>query len=180
MIQKLSIGITHKILNDIENLAEENEVWQSKNELRQFLSQNSNYLVNFSQILNFSIIKFKKIQENFLSDVLSAPSPNSWFMDKKIDVYEVLDLINPQIRNIPNFKKTFESIVVSNINHLQNYVNLEKDQFQKAKVQVLLRNFMVLINLQYVFGEMSDDGINSFSHEKLKIIDSYYNLNIKK
>ena len=178
ILQKLSLAIGHKLLNEFENFAEKNEVWQSKSDLIKFLSQNPDYLANYSQIINNSIIRFRKIQENVLSDAIFHDSNKS-----SDDVNEFLELINPQIKNWTDFKKNLESYVQPIVETLQkfvipkeNSVFLLKDKLKKsARAGVFLRNFIVVMDMKHNFEDMNDEEVNDFSYERLITLDEVKN-----
>ena len=136
MIQKLSIAINLKFINECDNFAEKNKVGQSKNDLIDQAFSEDIY-----QILDKSIKKLTHLQEIVLSEFLLAESKNSIYMNKFINVDEVLELINPQIKNWTEFMKKFESFAEPDINKLQKIINSEtykffprSDKFKAAKI----------------------------------------------
>ena len=50
MIQKLSLAISHKLIFEIENFVEQNEVWQSRNDLIEFVSKNPDFYLIFIKL----------------------------------------------------------------------------------------------------------------------------------
>ena len=167
MVQKLNIAIILKFSNEIEDTLAHNK---SKENYHHFFYFSS-------QFLNYSIDKFRNLQEKLLNYVL--------LWDNDIEVNGYLEQINPQIINWSDFTKTFENLTHQIINGLHERMNLlrmsmndlsSKEKYEYKFSKILIRNLLVFMNMNQIFGEMSDEGTNDFSLEKLREIDNSFSL----
>ena len=48
---------------------------------------------------------------------------------------------------------------------------------QSAKAEVLLRNFIVVMDMKHIFEDMNDEEVNDFSYEKLMTLEEVIDFN---
>ena len=114
------------------------------------------------------------MQEKILNDAFVADSNDSMYMNKSINVYDILELINPQIENWNCFEKDYEKLVTPIIRKLKNDVKIKRnmnipneiEKFNNA--EIFLRNFLVFMNMKQIFEKMSPEEIDEFCVEKLE------------
>ena len=100
-------------------------------------------------------------------------------MKRRIDAYEILDLINPQIKNPGVFLRFFSTMMTPILNNLKNFINekirngvqegwSEQQKIDYRNVVMMYRNFLVLMNIEKIFGGMRNEDAKGFDPEKLK------------
>ena len=180
MLQKVKLGILHKLIKNIEMMQESGGIWPMKSEFKAFLSSHKEYQINFMGLLNDSIGTFASLQEKMLGEVLKEEgSKKKKYLNKEINVYDILELINPQIKKPKNFVKSFGNLCAPIVSNFKNFIEKviknknfegwsEQQKNDYRSILVMYRNFLVLGNIESIFGFMTNDEVKEFTKEFLK------------
>jgi len=65
----------------------------------------------------------KLYKRKVLEEIIEAENNDSQYLKRRIDAYEILDLINPQNKNPEVFLRFFSTMMTPILNNLKNFIN---------------------------------------------------------
>ena len=178
IVQKLSLAIILKVLKTYDLMPEKGGLWCLKAEMENFLKSHKETRGTYMNFLDESIKKFMSLQDLIKDEIIKAENNNKKFMDKELDVDEILDFINPKIMDWKGFLITFKIVLKTNIEILEEIIkeNVMTEIYERLSEQkkeefrdivMIFKNFLVLVNMKEVFDGMREEGVKEMSWENL-------------
>ena len=166
-----------KILLSIDLLPQTGEIWPLEKELRDFIDRHQAFRLKFIEYLNESIQTFTNLQTEIFEEIKQASIKKNTFLKKKIEVNDILTLINPKINNWNEYLKGFKRVFDPIYNKLKNYIRMkivsdekfeEGEEKKNRDIIMLYKNIGILINWKEIFNEIKDEEIKRLTEKNFE------------
>ena len=178
-LQKLKIAIILKMIKNLDYKPENGGIWYNNTQLKVFLSLNQNTRKEFLDFLKDATIKYQILQDLVLQEIIKCEVNHTEFNGKNLEINEILEFLNPYIKDFKIFLVEFSHIllpiIVNLSNYIQNIILSKANDFERISVEnknkyreivMIYKNLCVLVNLPKILNLMNEEQIISFDPNK--------------